>query len=97
LRGCDLISLGVRDVCHGESMSLVLIPLNTELIRCGEPRRRWSTVAPKTCAPCNGCLATPSWSQRRYLDIEVDDALEIPEQTEIWFGPRPIGHTVRLQ
>jgi hypothetical protein len=51
LRACDLMQLRVRDVCHGQSMALLLGHSKLE-----------STV--------------------RYLGIEVDDALEMAEQTE---------------
>ena len=38
----------------------------------------------KIFAQSNYCSATPSWKATvRYLDIEVDDALEMAEQTEV--------------
>jgi hypothetical protein len=54
LRGCDLVSLKVRDVCHGDqvaSRAMVMqhktkrpvqfeIPPTSARIRCGAPKRR---------------------------------------------------------
>jgi integrase len=57
LRGCDLVTLRLGDVTHGEQIALRAVQL-----LLGH---------------------TKSESTVRYLGIEVEDALEIAEQTEI--------------
>jgi len=52
-------------------------------IRCAGPRFPWFTAAPRTSVRCQLLLGhTELESTVRYLGIEVEDALEIAEQTE---------------
>ena len=67
LRGCDLVSLKVRDICHGDQVA-----------------SRAMVLQHKTQRPVQLLLGHSKLeSTVRYLGIEVDDALEISEQTEI--------------
>lgn len=51
---------------------------------CGERRLRWSTGERRICAPYSCVLGhTKIESTVRYLGIEVDDALEMAEQTKL--------------
>ena len=70
LRGCDLVSLHVRDVIHGSQ----LLPRAMVVQRKTQQNLR----------PVQLLLGRSKLeSTVRYLGIEVDDALEISEQTEI--------------
>jgi hypothetical protein len=54
-----------------------------ELTLRGEQRQQSFTSARETCAQFNFCLDTPNWkSTMRYFGIEVDDALEMAEETD---------------
>src|SRR5215472_688522 len=62
--------------------------------RCVE--RSWlrHTKGLATCEPCSCCSGTRSReSTVRYLGIEVDDALSISEEVELWLkrGSAPLG------
>ena len=111
LRGCDLVGLKVRDVCHGDQMAARAIIVQHKTQRPFSSRSR---QRPET--PCRHGLDRADYgthsmrrtkatliyrrtknlravqlllghskleSTVRYLGIEVDDALEISEQTEI--------------
>jgi len=70
LRGCDLVSLHVRDVIHGSQ----LLPRAMVVQRKTQQNLR----------PVQLLLGRSKLeSTVRYLGIEVDDDLEISEQTEI--------------
>ena len=58
--------------------------LHTAPTACAEPRWRWSTNGPATCAPASSYSVTPSWrAQSAISAIEVDDALVLSEQTDL--------------
>ena len=108
LRGCDLVALKVRDVCHGDQVATRAIvmqhktqrPVQFEITQA--PGRRAGVDQAGRAEPED--FLFPSLIYRRtknlramqlllghsklestvrYLGIEVDDALEISEQTEI--------------
>ena len=69
LRACDLLSLRVRDVCHGDRVSARAIVLQQKTQNLRAVRLLLGhTKLERTV---------------RYLGIEVDDALEMAEQTEV--------------
>ena len=67
LRGCDLVSLKVRDICHGDQVASRAMVLQHKTQRAVQLLLGHSKLE----------------STVRYLGIEVDDELEISEQTEI--------------
>jgi len=69
LRACDLLSLRVRDVCHGDRVSAraIVLQQKTQNLRAVQ-LLLGHTKLERTV---------------RYLGIEVDDALEMAEQTEV--------------
>ena len=68
LRACDLLSLRVRDVCHGDRVAAraIVLQQKTQNLRAVQ-LLLGHTKLERTV---------------RYLGIEVDDALEMAEQTE---------------
>ena len=91
LRGCDLVNLHVRDVTHGNQILPRAIvtqrktqrPVQFELT---EPTRA-AVSAGLERSHLRAVQILPGHSKLestvRHLGIEVDDALEISEQTEI--------------
>jgi hypothetical protein len=67
LRGCDLVSLKVKDICHGDQVASRAMVLQHKTQRPVQLLLGHSKLE----------------STVRYLGIEVDDALEISEQAEI--------------
>jgi len=69
LRACDLLSLRVRDVCQGDRVSAraIVLQQKTQNLRAVQ-LLLGHTKLERTV---------------RYLGIEVDDALEMAEQTEV--------------
>src|SRR3954452_18998102 len=67
LRGCDLVALKVRDVCHGDQVASRAVvmqhktqrPLQFEITAAA--RDAVLGANKKTCAPCSCFWATPSW------------------------------------
>jgi hypothetical protein len=71
LRACDLVRLRVRDVCHVDRVAARAIVLQQKTQR---PVQFEITAATREAK---------LESTVRYLGIEVDDALEIAEQTKV--------------
>lgn len=99
LRGCDLVNLRVRDVTHGsqvlpramviqrKTQRPVAAGLDTSAYGTHSMRRTKATLIYKRTKNLRAVQLllghTKLESTVRYLGIEVDDALEISEQTEI--------------
>jgi len=110
LRGCDLVALKVRDVCHGDQVATRAIvmqhktqrPVQFEITHATrEALQAWikqASLKPEDFLFPSRLHDSPHLGTRqyarvlghsklestvRYLGIEVDDALEISEQTEI--------------
>lgn len=120
LRGCDLVCLKVRDICHGDQVTARAIvvqhktqrPVQFEITPAArDAAQAWIKLAglkledflfPSRLhdSPHLGIRQyarilghSKLESTVRYLGIEVDDALEISEQTEIRGSrPRPRWH-----
>ncbi|WP_246099622.1 integrase [Methylibium rhizosphaerae] len=112
LRGCDLVGLKVRDVCHGDQVAARAIvvqhktqrPVQFEITPAARDAvQAWIKLAglkpedflfpsrlhdsphlgTRQYARILGHWHSKLESTVRYIGIEVDDALEISEQTEI--------------
>jgi len=86
LRGCDLVSLHVRDVTHGNHWAEAA-GLDPMVYGTHSMRRTKATLIYKRTKNLRAVQLLLGHSKLestvRYLGIEVDDALEISEQTEI--------------
>lgn len=71
LRACDLVKLRVRDVSHGDRVAARTIVMQQK------------TQRPVQFEITEQLGHTKLESTVRYLGIEVDDALEMAEQTEV--------------
>src|SRR6185503_3974533 len=76
LRGCDLVGLKVRDVCHGDQVASRAMVMQHKTQRPVQ-----FEITPATRDGTHSMRRTKATV--RYLGIQVDDALEISEQTEI--------------
>lgn len=76
LRGCDLVKLKVRDVCHSEQIAARAIVMQQKTQR---PVRRTKNLRAVQLLLGHTKLE----STVRYLGIEVNDALEMADQTEV--------------
>ena len=76
LRGCDLVKLKVRDVCDGEQIAARAIVMQQKTQR---PVRRTKNLRAVQLLLGHTKLE----STVRYLGIEVNDALEMADQTEV--------------
>jgi len=72
LRACDLVRLRVRDVSHGDRIATRPIVMQQKTQR---PVQFEITEQTRD--------AVSAWIRRASLGIEVDDALEMAEQTEV--------------
>ena len=72
LRACDLVRLRVRDVSHGDRIATRAIVMQQKTQR---PVQFEITEQTRD--------AVSAWIRRASLGIEVDDALEMAEQTEV--------------
>ena len=88
LRSCDLVRLRVRDITHGNQVANRAIVMQQKTRRPVQfeitEQTRESVAAWIRCAGRQLLLGHAKFeSTVRYLGIEIDDALEMAEQTEV--------------
>jgi integrase len=87
LRACDLVQLRVRDICHGDRVANRAIGVDSSAYGTHSIRRTKASLIygrTKNLRAVQLLLGhTKLESTVRYLGIEVDDALEMAEQTEV--------------
>ncbi len=87
LRGCDLVGLRVHDVVQGSHVAARAIGLDPAAYGTHSMRRTKPTLIYRRTRNLRAVQLLLGHSKLestvRYLGIEVDDALEIAEQTEV--------------